>query len=141
MNEKPKSLIEILKEEHQSLLTEMRYLQRAVAGKASGSEARGKVTGSIERLYRLLKSHGDLEKEQLFPALRNAYAEDSNWQLGMTEMQDGLILQEVKRLLDRNSVQSPAVPSDEIKETVSNLSRWIEEHVTMEEEQLFPKLP
>ena len=95
---------------------------------------------TLDRIRTIVKSHGELETAKLFPALREATREDSDWQLGMTEMQDELILKEVGRLCDLVSRTPMGISLPELKESATHLARWITEHVTIEEKFLFPKI-
>lgn len=137
------NIINLLKREHLVLLGHTRDLGDILAGSGglTDKDTRIRISATVGDMYRLLKSHGELENERLYPALRIAFGEETDWMLGMTEMQDEMILNEAKRLYDFATLQPSSVLQNEFELAVANLIRWIGEHVAFEEEKLFPRYP
>jgi len=142
MNERLRKLVETLEADHQDLTADLRILEEFVlVGKGSpGPEFWARVVETLNRVHARLKSHGELEERELYPALRMATGEESDWQLGMTEMQDGLIIKEVTRLFNLVSENPRGISLPELKESATHLKRWLHEHMEIEEKFLFPKI-
>jgi iron-sulfur cluster repair protein YtfE (RIC family) len=141
MSEEIRELVERLEADHRILLSKLKSLEEWVAGgKASPNpEFWNRTLQSLVEIRDILKVHGEMEERKLFPVLRMATGEDSDWQLGMTEMQDGLILSELERLRELVSRQPRGISQPELKESTTHLTRWIHEHMEIEEKFLFPK--
>ena len=141
MGNEAQELVRRLEEDHRILLEKLRDLESWVAaGKGSPNQAFwDRVTQSMAAIIDILKIHSELEEQKLFPILRLAAGEDSDWQLGMTEMQDNLIFKEVERLRDLVTSRPMGISLPELKESTAHLTRWINEHITIEEQFLFPK--
>jgi hypothetical protein len=66
--------------------------------------------------------------------------ETDRWLIKMLELQDNLRLKEARQLYELVSGMPSAVPVERLKEGGAHIGRWVQEHVTIEENRLFPKL-
>jgi hemerythrin-like domain-containing protein len=135
------NLIEILKEEHRQLLTHIVVLERflaELADAASGAPVE-RFRALLQQIIELLAVHGEREKTELFPALRVRLPEADRWQVSRIEVQDEAIMKEARTLHERSAGAFLSTSLRQFKEAGAHLIRQVREHVTIEEEHIFPK--
>jgi hemerythrin-like domain-containing protein len=135
-------LIEKLKKEHRQLMALVVEMEVAVMGIEDPvpPHVREKLRETVQRFFEQLTSHDELERRELFPVLRKHIQEADQWQAGMIEIQDEMILTEARHFLELVSKESSSVSADRVLEGSSHLIRWVREHVMIEEQVLFPRL-
>lgn len=135
-------LIDELKVDHRRLLIQVEELEKILTGLTDplSTAARNGIRQPLQRCIELLKSHDEREKAELFPLLRSHLPENDEWQVGMMEIEDEMILREVRSLHDLASDASSSLPIEELKKSGTRLIRWVRTHVKVEEERLFPRL-
>ncbi len=133
------TLLKQLMKEHKDLFSIIEELQNVsndrmdLSNLTNRESLKEKLSGLIE----FLKAHGELEALQLYPVLKESLPANMNWMLGMTEIQEGLILKETRQLRDLLDEPGEHLTREKLKNTVSQLERWVVEHIEMEEKQLF----
>ncbi len=132
----------ILTEDHVELLAEAAELKRVFAGRdfPLNAEALGAVRNLLDQVIDRLESHGMREADWLFSVLEKKMDEGSRWQVRMMEIQDEMILTEAKCLRELVSGAPASIARDRLREGGMHLTRWIREHVEIEEKHLFPRL-
>ncbi|MBI3811805.1 MAG: hemerythrin domain-containing protein [Nitrospirae bacterium] len=99
-----------------------------------------KFRRAIDPLIELLVVHGELEARELFPILRKRNPEANQWQVRMVEAQDEMILAEARHFQELFAGAPSPVPAARIKESGAHLDRRIDEHIMIEEQNLFTML-
>lgn len=134
--------IDTLKEDHRRLLIQVGELEKMLTGLTDpiSAAARNGIRELLQRCIELLKSHDEREKAELFPVLRSRLPESDEWQVGMIEIEDEMILREAQHLYELASDVSSSVPVARLKEGGARVIRWLRVHVKVEEERLFPRL-
>jgi hemerythrin-like domain-containing protein len=141
MNKELQEIVRGLEADHRELSVKLHSLERWVMGE-KGSPKQDywdRFLNSLVEIRDILKVHSEVEEQKLFTVLRLATGEDSDWQLGMTEMQDALIFKELERLGNLVNSQPRGISLAELKESTAHLTRWIQEHIAIEEKFIFPK--
>ncbi len=135
--------LDALKEDHRRLLIQIEELERILMGFTDplSTAARNGIRELLQRCIELLKSHGERETAELFPLLRSHLPEADEWLVGMTEVQDEMILQVARQLLYEFCSGTPSsISVERLREDGARLVRWARMHVRVEEERLFPRL-
>ena len=138
-----RDFINQLKEDHQKLLSLVEGLGKIVSAEMKGplsSRDQEKLGRLIQEFIQQLHAHVQKELAELFPALEASLPKEEHWILKMMEIQEEAIMTEALHLHEWSSDKSSTMPAHRLRESVARLSRWIREHVVMEEERLFPKL-
>ena len=135
-------LLDTLKADHQRLLAQTEEIERILPGLTDplNSTVRDRLLDPLQQLITLLKSHDEMERRELFPVLRAHLPEANEWQVGMMEIEDEMILREAQHLHELASDVSSSVPVARLKESGARVVRWMRVHVRIEEERLFPRL-
>ncbi|MBI3812443.1 MAG: hemerythrin domain-containing protein [Nitrospirae bacterium] len=133
------NLIERLVDEHRRLNAMTGEMAKMITGlKNPVSRAfQEKFRGFIDPLIELLAVHGELEARELFPILRKRNPEAHQWQVRMVEAQDEIILAEARNFQELFAGAPSPVPAARIKESGAHLVRRIDEHIMIEEQNLF----
>lgn len=136
------NLIKTLIADHQRLLVVAKGLEGTLPELTDSLNptALDKLRRQLQQLIELLSSHGERERNGLFPVLRNRLPRADYWQIGMTESQDEMLLNEIRHLHELVSNPPLSVSVDQLRKNVTHFIRWLREHVRIEEEDLFPKL-
>ena len=135
-------LLNTLKEDHQRLLIQVEELDKILKRRiGSFSPAtQEELQELLQRFIQLLLSHIEGEKTKFFPNLLSRLPEADRWQVRMVEVQYEMLLSEARHLSEFVSGVPSSILVKQLKESVTRLARWMREHVTIEEERLFPKL-
>lgn len=135
------TFLDELKEDHSRLLAEVRKLEEILNPMKAplNPPARERFLEFLKNLTDLLEAHVELESNQFFSRLRSVLPEKDQWQLRMMEVQDEMILNQVKRLYEMASAAPHCISVTQLKDSGMHLTRWIREHIIIEEEHLFPK--
>lgn len=135
-------LIKTLIADHQRLLVLARELERILSELTDSLNpaALDGIQRQLQQLIELLSSHDERERTELFPLLRDRLPKADYWQIGMTESQDEMLLNEIRHLHELVSNPPLSVSADQLRKNVTPFIRWLREHVRIEEEDLFPKL-
>jgi hemerythrin superfamily protein len=131
-----------LKKDHRWLLQLAAALEQAVSAEFTHpgtSAARWEIQELLAQLIELLNAHGQKEEVEFFPTLRARLPESDRWQLKMVEVQDEAILMLANDLYGWSTGAS-SFPPEWVQENSARLLRWLQEHVVVEEERLFPRL-
>lgn len=140
MTEPMKKLVDLLVEEHRRLLALSGELEVVLPPQSARSPDRTRLRRLLEQFIELLTTHGQLEVTELFPALEKRLPKADHWQIKMLEIQDEAILSEARHLQEW-LLEHPADDSlGKRREDSARLIRWAREHVSFEEERLFPQL-
>lgn len=136
------NLIEKLVEEHRRLSALTGEMGRMIKGLKDPVRPDFQETfrRTIDPLIGLLVAHGELETRDLFPILQKRIPEADRWQVRMLEVQDEMILAEARHFQELFSGAASPVPAERIRESGAHLIRWIDEHIVIEEQNLFTKL-
>ncbi len=140
MTEPMKKLVNLLVEEHRRLLALTGEMEAILRPKSARPPDRTRLKQVLEQFVELLTTHGQLEVTELFPALEKRLPKADHWQIKMLEIQDEAILSEARHLSEW-LLEHPATASFGTRlEDSARLIRWSKEHVSFEEDRLFPRL-
>jgi len=137
-----REILERLTAEHRQLLTQAEAIGSALSAHHAFENtpaARRRVHHLLQPFIERLKGHAESELKELFPVLRDRLPHADEWQVRMLEIQDEALLALAHDLLDWSANHS-TLPVTQVQEKAARLIRWMEEHVTIEEERLFPRL-
>ena len=135
-----KTLLNLLKEEHQRLLALAGELSAILSATPARSDDRARFQQLLEQFLELKTAHGQKEVAEFFPTLEQTLPQEDHWQIKMLEIQEEAILSEARHLHERMAGRVSADSLKQLQEDGARLIRWMREHVEFEEERLFPRL-
>jgi len=136
-------LLARLTQDHRQLLKLVEELETVCSMqslKAGAVAPQPRAKELLAQLIELMKTHGQREFIELFPLLRSSLPKDDRWQIAMVEVQDEAFLAVAGHLYEWCQEHPGSLPVQRVREGIFRLGRWMREHISAEEERMFPRL-